>query len=181
MNSTSMARKPVHISVAGERAVTASVALGKLALLGAAAGLGSGSVDMALRSVPVGVLVGAGTLLLTAPSLVVAHQWLGLDAAPGELVDSLVDGLGRAGTLALGAVPMTLFFSLTSNLWAVCLSLVLAGTGMAVLGQLLSRFWALESGGLMHARMTGLLLVWSGLAVLVASRIALAAAQFVAG
>lgn len=181
MNSTSTSIEPVHSSVAGEQAVAASLALGKLALLGAAAGVGSGSLDMAMRSVPVGVLVGAGTLLLTAPSLVVAHQWLGLDAAPGELMDSMVNGLGRAGTLAMGAVPMTLFFSLTSNLWAACLSLVLAGTGLAVLAQLLVRFWALERGGLMRARMTGLMLLWSGLAILVAVRIAWAAAQFVAG
>src|SRR5688572_24939495 len=69
------------------------------ALLGLAAGLGSGDTGESVRAIPSGLLAGGGALVLTGPALVVAHQFLGLGGRPEALVAALGRGFTTAGTV----------------------------------------------------------------------------------
>ena len=83
-----------------------------LALLGLAAGVGTGDLATAVRSVP--ALWGAvlAPLVFTAPALLVIHRFLRLQAEPEQLFRALVRGLAGSSRLAVGLAPIVLFFSL---------------------------------------------------------------------
>lgn len=169
-------------------------ACGSLALLGICAGLGAGEVALAARAVPAGLLVAAGSVVLTGPALVVAHQYQGLQADPQQLVSALSRGFVTCGEIALGLSPILLFFSATSGLWAALYSLFVAGAGAfggaVTARQLLRAEAAARPAGAEltdHADLTaragmgGLVLAWSTLAALIALRIGWGMAAFVAG
>ncbi|MCO4744913.1 MAG: hypothetical protein KC912_08990 [Proteobacteria bacterium] len=164
-----------------------AIAMAQFALLGAAAGIGSGDLATAVRTVPSGLAVGTGALVMTAPALVVMHQFLGLAADPDALVHTLSRGLVRGGRLAFGFAPMALFFATTTNLWAVFLTLVLAATGGTILMRLMVDLRRVEiqhpapNPATRGFTMTALTAGWAGLAVLIALRLAWDVAAFVAG
>lgn len=164
-----------------------AVAIAQFALLGAACGLGSGEMGTAARTVPSGLVVGLGALVMTAPALVVMHQFLGLAASPDALVHTLTRGLVRGGALAFGFAPMALFFSTTTNLWALFLAGVLAAIGATVLTRLVFELRLVE---VQHPApgptsrgftMTLLTAAWAGLALLISLRLAWDVAGFIAG
>lgn len=115
------------------RAVASSVF--GLAALGLAAGLGSGSLEVALRAIPASVAAPLGGFVLTGPALIVAHQYLQLQAEPQRIVDALAEGFSNAGVVALGLTPVMLFFSATTNhagrgfMLAAALALLIGLTG----------------------------------------------------
>lgn len=164
-----------------------AIALAQFALLGAAAGIGSGDFGTAARTVPSGLVVGTGALIMTAPALVVMHQFLGLAADPDALVHTLSRGMVRGGRLAFGFAPMALFFATTTNLWAAFLALVLASMGATVLLQLMAELQRVEvnhpapNPGHRGFTMSALTVGWAGLAVLIALRLAWDVVGFVAG
>lgn len=100
------------------RARAVSSAVFGLAALGLAAGLGSGSLEVALRAAPAAAAAPLGGFVLTGPALLVAHQYLQLQAQPGRLLDALAEGFSRAGVVAMGLTPVMLFFSATTQRWA---------------------------------------------------------------
>lgn len=158
-------------------------AIGSFALLGLVAGLGSGDAPTAARALPAAWMVGGGALLLTGPALVVAHQFLRLEARPDRLVLVLADTFTRAGHVALGLVPAMLLFSATSSLWAVVFALFLAAIGVFGLAHAVRALMAVEEAGDLrrHATMGALTLGWSALVVLIAARLAWDVAGFVLG
>ncbi|TNE88784.1 MAG: hypothetical protein EP330_13415 [Deltaproteobacteria bacterium] len=190
----SVAASPEVLSSAAESRETPvptlvdlAVSIGQFALLGAACGVGAGEIGMAARTVPSGLVVGTGALVMTAPALVVMHQYLGLAADPDQLVHTLSRGFVRAGRLAVGFAPLGLFFSTTTNLWALFLALALGGIGITILGRLVWELRLVEvehpapsptSRGLTMSLLTA---GWAGLATLIALRLAWDVAGFVAG
>ncbi len=102
-----------------------------LLALGAVASIGGHGA--LVHVAPSGLWIGAGSLVLTAPALLVAHQFLGLDAAPDEVVAVLGETVARGGRLALGLVPFQAFFSATTTRGPGLFALALAGVGLAAL------------------------------------------------
>ena len=157
------------------------LAVGGFALLGLAGGLGSGVVEMTIRSVPAGVLIPVGTAVLTLPALLVVHQLSQFRAAPEVLIGAVSGAFVQTGRLALALVPVVVFFAATSGLW----SLVFVGSGL-----LLGAVAASSAARRLHAtepprswlgapRFTLLVLGWQLLALLVAARLGVAAIAFV--
>jgi hypothetical protein len=152
--------------------------MGGMGALGAVAALGSADLHSSAQTVPAAVLIDAGALVLTAPALVVLHQYLGLRASPASLVSALGRAFVLAGHVALALVPAQLFFSATSNL-----GLLLFGTFLATVG-----LWGLKAAGFWllaaekdaqetltnpdRLRMEVLALGWAVLAALTGARIA---------
>lgn len=145
-------------------------AVGGFAALGLAAGL-AGQLH-ALATSPAGLLTGVGVLLLTAPALVVGHQFLGLRATPGALLGALGDAWGRAGIAALGTAPAVAWLSATSDLGPSVGVAAVFGIGAFGLVRAWHNLAAAEvaAGGRAVAGHT-LGMVWTGLAVLVALRL----------
>ena len=163
-----------------------AAACGGFALLGLCAGFGAGDHLMAARSIPSGLGVGLGSLVLTAPALVVGHQLLRLQASPETLVETLVRGFSRSGVIALGLAPAALFFSATSRLGLVLLAVSVAGAG--ALGLLATMRDLLVAEGVEvqvnpgRAAATWMLVLgWAGLTVLIAGRLAFDVGRFVLG
>ncbi len=159
-------------------------ALGGFAVLGLCAGLGAGDLATTARAVPSGLLVGTGALLLSGPALVVAHQFLRLEAPPEALVGALGRAFVQVGRLALGFSPFVLFFAATSGLAGWIYVLVLAGIGLLGLSLAGRDLVAAERGAGApslgrDARMALLTWTWAGLAGLVALRIGWDVAHFV--
>lgn len=162
------------------------LAVGGFALLGLCAGIGAGDAGSAARAVTSGPLVGAGALVLTGPALVVAHQFLRLEARPELLVGALARGFVRAGALAAGLAPTALFFAVTSPLGLVTLAASLAAIGLLGLRSTAQALHAVEMARgdrdlLRDARMRALVFFWSGLCALIALRIGWDVAFFVVG
>lgn len=142
-------------------------AIGGFSALGLATAV-SGPVEVAAAS-PAGLVTAVGVLLLTAPALVVGHQYLGMKAAPAALLGALVDAFARAGAIALGAAPAVLWLGVMSDLAPLAGRLALVGAGS---------FGLLRAmGGLVDAeRRAGgsalaLATAWGGLAAIVALRL----------
>ncbi len=156
-------------------------AMGGFALLGLAAGLGSGIVEVALRSLPGTLVVAAGTAVLATPALLVAHQLLRFSARPEDLVGALSGAFVQVGRVALGLVPVMLFFAATSGLW----TLTFGGVGLLLVTVAASstsrRLRAVEPRGAVGVRPQYALLVlgWQVLAFALALRLAGGAVAFV--
>lgn len=91
------------------------VALGAAAALGAEPGLGS-SQGAALRLAPSVLLVDLAAMVLTAPALIAAHQFLRLAAPPEALAASLGRALIHGGRVAGALALVVLFFAATTRL-----------------------------------------------------------------
>jgi hypothetical protein len=154
-------------------------------VLGLAAGVGSGDAGMTVRTLPSGLVIGAGAAMLTAPGLVVAHQFLKLRAAPGALVAALTSAYVRCGKLALGLAPAMLFFASTTELWALFAGLAAVLIGSMAFGGCYSLLRRVERDAgadvMQRATMDMLVLAWCGLTGLIGVRISWDAAQFVFG
>ena len=150
-------------------------AAGGFALAGLAVGLGASDPETALRTVPAGLVVAGGTLVLSGPALLVGHQMLGLGGAPGALVGALADGFARAGRLAAGLSPALAFFSLTTDLWIGFGALAALAIGAIGFGWAATNLHAVER----RAPMDVLVFGWSALAMLVSLRLALDVADLV--
>jgi hypothetical protein len=156
-------------------------ALGGMVLFGLCAGLGAGDVEVTARVLPahVGPLLGA--LLLTAPALLVVHQFLGLQARPGDLVAALAHGVVGAGRVAAGLAPVALFFAATTSLWVVAIALggLLIGLAAAATAAhaLCEAEWA--RGSAAAPRFRALLGVWLVLGGLICLRLAVDVARFI--
>lgn len=147
-------------------------------LAGVATGLGAPAPEIAARSVPAGLVVGLGALLLTGPALVVGHQFLGLSARPADLAAGLAEGFVRSGRFAAGFAPFLAFFALTTSLWLPAAALVGALAAIVALGRATAGLRRAEAPS---ARMDGLVLAWGALASLVTLRLALDVARAVLG
>lgn len=160
-------------------------------IVGAAATMGLVAVTAALGSASIDVVVAAssavvapilGALVLTAPALVAIHQFLGLDAAPQRLVIALARAFVTSGRVALGLVPVALFFAATSTLWPLVLAGAIATSGIAMAAVALVELRHMETTALvMPPRLALLLVGWCGLGVLIAIRIAFEVAVSVGG
>ena len=148
-------------------------ALGGFGVLGLCAALGTDAPADAARAISTSLLVDAGALVLTAPALLVLHQYLGLNARPADLVAALARAFVGAGGIALGLAPAMLLFSATSGLALgvfVLLLLLVGGAGLRVAWRDLV---AAEADGLTvdGVKMRGLVLAWAVLATAIAARI----------
>jgi hypothetical protein len=154
--------------------------------LGLCAGLGAGDVAVAVRAIPSGLLVAAGTALLTGPALLVSHPFLGLEAPTDALLRAMMRGFCVAGTTALGLAPVMLFFAATSGWWFLMypalflLSSVLAlGTaGLGLVDAEVGRSVTYENVG-SKVKILGLVVAWLLLAALVGLRLGAQAGWFV--
>lgn len=161
-------------------------AIAGFALLGLVAGLGSGDGGVASRTVPSGLFVGGGALMLTGPALLVVHQYLGLEASPDALMASLASAFAKAGDVALGLIPTMLLFSATSGLWAVVFGILLTGLGLFGLDRASTALIHSERAAMnpLKRRVDLMILVvmgWSGLTLLIALRIAWDVLRFAGG
>lgn len=156
-------------------------AMGGFALLGLAGGLGSGVVELALRSLPAGLLVAVGSGLLTAPALLVAHQLGRFRASPEDLVGALAGAFVQTGRLALAGVPVVAFFAATSGLWSAVFSVFALLLGAVAASSAARRLHAAEppANPGSSPRFTLLVLGWQVLALLVALRLAAVGVSFV--
>ena len=102
-------------------------------LLGWAAAAGA-STAVALHVGPYLLAVAGLPVLATVPSLLVAQQALGLEAAPRAVVSHLVRGVAEGGHLAAGLAPFVLFFALTTERWGLVLCITAAGAILRGLG-----------------------------------------------
>lgn len=186
MSVVPMFEAPPATAVAGPGLREVALAAVGFAALGACAAIGAPAAAEGLRTVPSGLMVPVGALVLTGPALVVAHQFLRLEARPEALAGALAGGFCRAGGLALGLAPTMLFFGATTTLWAVVLSAILAMTGLFGFVWTARRLDDVErTAGPVDwtrvARMQMLIAGWTGLCALVALRLAWNVAGFVAG
>jgi len=155
--------------------------MGGFALLGLAGGLGSGVVELALRSLPAGLLVAVGTGVLTTPALLVAHQLGRFKAAPDVVLGALSGAFVQTGRLALALVPVVAFFAATSGLWSVVFALFALLLGAVASSSAARRLYATEPPATSSdvPRFAMLVLGWQVLSLLVALRLAVAAVGFV--
>lgn len=159
-------------------AVLSSIAA--MALVAAAAALGSADVGVVLRALPALAAPALGALVLTAPALLAVHQFLGLSAAPERLVVALARAVVAAGRVALGLVPVVLFFAATSTLWPIALAAAVAVPGIAMACVAIVDLRDAESSEIVMPPRFALLLVgWAGLALLIALRITVSMAELV--
>jgi hypothetical protein len=110
-------------------------AAGGLLALGATVAVGSGGADIG-RVSPSVVLSTIGALVLTAPAVVVGHQYLRVDTPVSAVVDRIAAGLGAGGRLAWGIVPVALFFAATApGSWRLVLAALCGGVVAVLLGR----------------------------------------------
>lgn len=159
---------------------------GPMALAGACA-LGASAADagVALRALPAGGLVALGSLALTAPALFVAHQLLGLQSRPEDVVTVLARLAVDGGRLLFGLVPAVLLFALTSDLALGATAATVAGASTLLSLRAVRELTLVEratgSGIEPGLRMTVLGLAWAGLLQLVGLRLAWSALTFSLG
>jgi hypothetical protein len=159
-------------------AVLSSIAA--MGLVAAAAALGSADPSVVARALPALAAPALGALVLTAPALLAVHQFLGLAAAPERLVAALGNAVVAAGRIALGLVPVVLFFAATSTLWPVALAAAVAVPGIAMACVAIMGLRDAETAALvMPPRFAFLLVGWSCLALLIALRISVSMAALV--
>jgi hypothetical protein len=142
--------------------------------LGTAAAIGGHGVFPHVA--PSGLWIGAGSLVLTAPALLVAHQFMGLDAAPEEVVAVLGETVARGGRLALGLVPFQAFFSASTERGPGLFALALAGIGAMALvfagRHVMDAERRVTADLVQRARAHSLVMGWGMLTVLVGMRLA---------
>lgn len=159
-------------------AVLTSVAA--MTLVSAAAALGAADASVVLRALPALAAPALGALVLTAPALLAVHQFLGLDAPPERIVAALGRSVVAGGSVALGLVPVVLFFAATSTLWPLALAGAVAGPGIAMAAVAILGLRDAETSALvMPPRFALLLLGWAVLSLAIAGRIAVSMAQLV--
>lgn len=170
---------PIPAAPSLREVIVAAVTMGLVAVT-AAMGSADGGVVVAAASAVVAPTLGA--LVLTAPALVAIHQFLGLHAPPQRLVVALARAFVASGRIALGLVPVALFFSATSGLWPLVLAGTMAITGVAMAAVALVELRSIETTALVMPPRFALLLVgWCALGVLIAIRIAFEVAVSVGG
>lgn len=103
--------------------------LGLLALGGAAA-LGTAGGGSALRLAPSVLLVDLAALAMTAPALIVIHQFVRLAATPEALAAALGRALIHGGRVAGGLAVVMLFMAATTNLAVPLLLVSLLAVGV---------------------------------------------------
>src|SRR5262249_54165409 len=86
-------------------------AVGGLVVLGLAEALGTGAVGNVIQATPLLLAPAVGAVALTAPALVVAHQFLAVRSPVGAVVDGLAAAAVRVGQVAWGFAPVTLWFA----------------------------------------------------------------------
>ena len=157
---------------------TVGTAVGGLLLLGTASALGTGYLDIAVRTLPSAIIIAMGAAALTSPALLVAHQLMALKAPPEHVVAALGQGVVRLGSLCAGLTPFIAFFALTSGLAPILYALVLVAACLLASLSTVRALATLEQ----HANtqittgpaMAVLGAVWVGLTGLVALRLAVA-------
>ena len=151
------------------------IAAGGLVLLGTAAALGTGQLDLALRTAPSAAFMTLGAVVLTSPALLVAHQLLTMSAPPDALVDAITRSVGRMGALCAGLSPFVLFWSVTSGLapWMYGLSLLCAAglTGATALSALVQAERSHTETTVASVPMGFVATAWLGLTALIALRL----------
>ena len=146
--------------------------------LGLAAVALASSPERLGEGVPLSLAAPAGALLLTAPALLVGHQFLDLRASPRPLLGLVIGAYGRAGDVALGIIPVALLFSATSALGPVILMMGVLGASFHSLLVTWKRLIALERGAWSEGisisaqgRMVLLSLGWAALTALIGLRL----------
>jgi hypothetical protein len=167
-----------------EVAASGQALVGLLAL-GLCAGLGSGSVEVALRAVPSALLVAVGTAVLTGPALLVVHPFVGLDASPAALISSVHRGFCVAGRVALGLSPVMLFLAATSGWWSLAYPALALLGGTLGLGTAAAELMRAEPADgaaavLTRGKSAALALGWGVLAAMIGVRLSVQVASFVA-
>jgi hypothetical protein len=122
-----------------------------------------------------GVAPPLAALALSVPSLIVGHQFLGLQAAPAELVRDVVAVFTGCGRLALALVPVVGLYAATSGLGPAVLVTALTCVGLAGVSLARQRLLAREAAAGpstpgARARMAVLATAWAALALLVGAR-----------
>lgn len=142
-------------------------------LLGLAGAAGRGSLQAGLV-LPV-VILGLAVLpgIISAPALLVLHQFQGLAASPAKLLHALSEAWMEAGRVAGGLASVVLFFALTSLLGTKLLLLSLALAGWLGLAAARRRLGEVEhaAGGVARG-LRGLLWTWTLLTTLIGARLA---------
>lgn len=127
-----------------------------------------------LSGLEAGLVPVIGTGVLTAPALVVAHQYLNLQAEPRALLRDLADAFCRLGDLALGLIPVVGLFVLTTDIAPLLFGLLYLLAGALGLCVAVLRMEATEraagtpGGGF---QMLALGMGWAGLAGLIGLRL----------
>lgn len=156
------------------------VAVAAMAGAGVAAGLGSGELDVAARAGAVLMGPALGATVLTAPALLAVHQFLGLHGRPERLVAALARALVAGGRVALGLVPVALFFAATSGLWAMAMAAVVAVPAFVMIAVALVDLQAAEHASAPTTpRFTALVLAWAVLAAAIGGRLVVSVATYV--
>ncbi len=118
-------------------------------------------------------------LFLSVPSLLTGHQFLGLHAAPADLVRDIGHVFVGCGRLALGLVPMVALYSATTRLGGVAMVLSMVALGLTGVELARRRLIRREAAAAAAAgatsfagrtRMDLLAVGWSLLALLIAAR-----------
>lgn len=135
--------------------------------------------QMGVSDMPLAVAPPLAALFLSVPSLVVGHQYLGLNADPRALMADVGRVFVRAGRLALGLVPVVGLFAATTGLGPLALAWALLGVGVVSVElarrQLIRREAAGHAGiaPAVSGRMVLLATAWAGLSLLIAARMGL--------
>lgn len=146
-----------------------------LAGFGVSAIVAARTVETIPTGVGLGLLSPIGALLLTGPALLVVHQFLGLRAAPREIVALVARAFARSGDLSLALAPALLLFSATSGQAPLVFLLFLLGNGaFTLLGAVLDLSGLEERANpslVARGQMFFLAVGWAVLAGLIALRI----------
>lgn len=119
-------------------------------------------------------------LLLSVPSLVVGHQYLGLSASPRDLLSDVGRVFVQTGRLALGLVPAVGLYAATTGLGSAALIVSLLVIGVLGLELARRRLIRRERAAAVPStpptpaqrlRMVGLATAWATLALLIAARL----------
>jgi hypothetical protein len=156
--------------------------LAAMLLLACAAALGAADAELMLRASPALVVPTLGAVVLTAPALLAVHQFLGLDAAPERMIAALARAVDHGGRIALGLVPLALFFAVTTGLWPLVLAAAVVLPGLAMTAVALLGLREAETAAeVMPPRFALLLVGWAVLWLAIAVRICVSMAQLVIG
>lgn len=125
-----------------------------------------------------GVAAPVAALLLSVPSLLVGHQYLGLHADPRALLADVGRVFVHCGRLALGLVPAVGLYAATTRLGPIALAVALAAIGFGSVRLAKRRLDRREAAARPDAtdaadrrfRMGALTLAWSVLSLLIGAR-----------
>ena len=157
------------------RGLVATLGYVALALAGAVGGIGAPFDEQAVPTTH--LWSGMGALVLTVPALLVAHQFLGLQARPEQALTGMTTAFLKGGDLALGLTPFLLFFSATTSRGPAMLGILVACIGAAglwIAGRaVVDAERATQSPLGLLARAQALAMVWASLAMAIVIRVAL--------